>query len=149
LGLYQRHGFGDGGLLALAQASQIGQGLQPAGRCATSNFPDDQRVRQDQISFKQIHEVVVAELEVINPDRGVDQHASHASAASRRRGMSCIAGVLPPRRASRLADCTRTKVLTASRKRSALSMSGSATSSARSYSWSSIVTVVRIPFLEP
>ena len=61
---------------------------------------------------------------------GEDQGHRLRFSAGRRRGMSFIAGALPPKAARRLPACTRTNTFIASRKRSLLSMPGSATSNA-------------------
>lgn len=84
----------------------------------------------------------IAVPEMINPHGRIDEHCTHLVASGTPRGISGIPGAAPPTAASRCAARTRTKVLMASRNRSALSIAGSATSSALLYSSSSMVTVV-------
>src|SRR5207253_10410484 len=93
-------------------------------------FNHDHRVGQCLIRQDQIDQCVIAVPKMIYPYGSVDEYAHFAWGSVRRRGTSCMSGAVPPRAARRLAACTRTKVLIASRKRSDLSMLGSATSSA-------------------
>src|SRR5690606_20074759 len=116
--------------------------LMTLGWRSACEFANDQRMSHYEVMFKQVKQRVVALSEVIDPYRSVDENTFHRWLSSRRLGMSCMSGIAAPRAASRFAARTRIKVLMASRKRSALSIVGSATSNARSYRLSSIVTVV-------
>ena len=104
----------------------------------------NQWVHDHHIQLKQAGQGIVLVPKVVNPDRGVNEDTFHCW-PSRLRGMSLISGRVAPNAASRLAACTLTNVLMASRNRSALSIAGSATSRAFSYKASSIVTVVLTP----
>lgn len=123
-------GSGDDGLpqiLEIAECARAG-----FRRRSARDFEDDKRMAQYLVHRKQRLKHGTGTAEMRNPDRGIRKDQTHRgrTSAGRRREMSFIPRALPPKAASRLPACTRTNTFIASRNRSPLSISGSATSSA-------------------
>jgi hypothetical protein len=103
-------------------------------------FLDHSRMTSDQVVTEKRNKRRLGGMEVVNPDRSIDQ--DHL-APSRRRGAAVAWLSEPPRAAKRLALSTRIRVSSPSRKSADLSVMP-VNSAARAKSSSSIVTVVLI-----
>src|SRR4051812_20631101 len=105
-------------------------------------FADDKGMYEDPARLQQLGQFIVAALEMVDPDRRIDE--DHAR-LGRRRGTGERSGSVPPSRASRRALSRSINALKASRRRGALSETPV---SARAFSSkaSSRATVVRMSF---
>ena len=72
-------------------------------RRSARDFSNDQRVHHHEVQFEQVRQHAIALAEMIDPYRGIDENACQRGDFSRRRGISCICGTVPPRAASRFA----------------------------------------------
>jgi len=86
---------------------------------AERQFPDDERVRHHLPAVEEPRQAAVADTQMVDPDRGIDQ--DHL-AADRRRGTGFKAGSVPARRANRRALSRSISALSASRTKADFSL---------------------------
>jgi predicted nucleic acid-binding protein len=90
----------------LRQVAQVAEKGIPRSQIAEREFADHKRVSEDLASVEERRELLIACVQMLDPDRCIDQDHS---GFGRRRGIGLRSGWLPPRRASRRAASRSTR----------------------------------------